>query len=265
MNVFTIISFLIAGAVFGTSVLTATDNPKALLDIHGLLIVIGGSIAATSISFQLNRVLAMLKVFFVRTVLNKKPDYVKIIRELMRLDEAYRNDSPELLSLVNASPDPFLRESMNVLLDQVVDERRMVKILRNRVDTVFQRYTDDANRFRATGKFPPAMGLMGAVLGMIALLASLGSPGAEKNVGPAMSVALVATFYGIALANLVVIPIGENLTECARETRTKNTIIVEGVRLIAERTNPIVLAEELNSFLLPSERIDWKTAAAPSA
>jgi chemotaxis protein MotA len=102
------------------------------------------------------------------------------------------------------------------------------------------------------------MGLMGAVLGMIALLGSLGSPGAEKTVGPAMSVALVATFYGIALANVLIIPIGENLVERAGIIRTKNTIIVAGVRLILEKTNPILLAEKLNSFLLPKERLDWK-------
>jgi chemotaxis protein MotA len=258
MNLFTVVAFAIAGLVFGVSVFTSTDNPMALVDVHGILIVLGGSVAATAISFQLDRVLAMLKVFWIRTVRNKKPDYVKIIRDLMRIAEAYRNDAPNLPEIVKQTADPFCRESMQVLLDQIVDDKRMIKILRNRVETIYQRYLEDANRFRATGKFPPAMGLMGAVLGMIALLGSLGSPGAEKNIGPAMSVALVATFYGIALANLVVIPIGENLTECAKEIRTKNTIIVEGVRLIAERTNPIVLAEELNSFLLPGERIDWK-------
>lgn len=261
MNVFTILSFLMAAAVFGVSVFTSTDNPKALMDPHGALIVLGGSIAATAISFQLDRVLIMLKVFWVRTVRGKKPNYVNIIKDLMKLAESYRNDSLELTSLVATVGDPFLRESMQVLQDEVVDQKRMVKILRNRVDTVYQRYTEDAGRFRAMGKYPPAMGLMGAVLGMIALLGSLGTPGAEKNIGPSMSVALVATLYGIAVANLVIIPIGENLTECAREIRTKNTIIVEGVRLIAERTNPIVLAEELNSFLLPSERIDWKKMA----
>jgi chemotaxis protein MotA len=109
------------------------------------------------------------------------------------------------------------------------------------------------------GKYPPAMGLMGAVLGMIALLGGLGKPGAEKTIGPAMSIALVATLYGIAFANLIVIPIGENLTETAKEHQRKNMIITEGIKLVAARTNPIVLAEELNSYLLPNERIDWKS------
>jgi chemotaxis protein MotA len=139
-----------------------------------------------------------------------------------------------------------------------MDSKQLYKVLYNRVNTIYERYNSDANRFKGMGKYPPAMGLMGAVLGMIALLAGLGKPGAEEKMGGAMSVALIATFYGIALANLVIIPIGENLGEAAKEIRTKNTIIVEGLKLISEKTNPIVLAEELNSFLLPKERVDYK-------
>jgi chemotaxis protein MotA len=90
------------------------------------------------------------------------------------------------------------------------------------------------------------------------LLGALGKPGAEKLIGPAMSVALLATFYGIAIANLVIIPVGEHLGGAARELKIKNDIIVEGTLLILKKTNPIVLAEKLNSFLLPDERLDMK-------
>lgn len=259
MNFFAVISFLLAAAVFLTSVLTTGDDPKNLIDFHGVLIVFGGTVAATAISFQLDRTFLMLKVFFNRTIRGKKPDYIAIIRELMKLSDAYRNDSPSLKQMVDTSQDHFIKESMGALLDEVVPLDQLEKILNNRVKTIYTRYADDANRFQSMGKYPPAMGLMGAVLGMIALLGGLGKPGAEKGVGPAMSIALVATFYGIALANLVIIPIGENLAETSKEIKRKNIIIVEGVKLIAKRTNPIVLAEELNSFLLPAERIDWKS------
>lgn len=259
MNVFAVISFLLAAAVFLISVLTSGDNPEALLDFHGALIVLGGTVSATAISFQLDRTLLMLKVFYNRTIRGKKPDYIAIIRELMKLAEAYRNDSPTIKQDIDKLDDHFMKEAMNALLDGIVPISQLENILKNRVQTLHNRYSDDANRFKAMGKYPPAMGLMGAVLGMIALLAGLGKPGAEKGVGPAMSIALVATFYGIALANLVIIPIGENLAETSKEVKRKNVIIVEGVRLISQKTNPIVLAEELNSFLLPAERIDWKS------
>ena len=102
------------------------------------------------------------------------------------------------------------------------------------------------------------MGLLGAVTGMIALLGGLGKPGAEKTMGPAMSIALVATLYGIALANFFIIPIGESLVDSAKEMKRKNEIIIQGIKLILQDTNPVLMEEELNSFLLPGERIDRK-------
>ena len=253
-------SFVLAAAVFLISALTSTDNPLMFVDYHGALIVLGGSIAATAISFQLDRVFNMLKTFWNRTLKGGRVEYRSTIKELMTLADAYLSERPDIRDMVEQSSDDFLKEAMTVLLDDIAeDEEELMAILNSRVNTIYQRYSDDAAKFRAMGKYPPAMGLMGAVLGMIALLGSLGKPGAEKGIGPAMSVALVATLYGIAMANLIVIPIGENLAESAKELRTKNSIIAEGVRLIAQRKNPLILAERLNSFLLPSERIDYKT------
>jgi chemotaxis protein MotA len=95
---------------------------------------------------------------------------------------------------------------------------------------------------------------------MVVLLSNLSGADAAKTIGPAMGICLITTLYGVALANLLIIPIAENLLSSARELKIKNFIIVEGVRLIMEETNPVILAEELNSFLLPGDRIDWKSA-----
>ena len=67
--------------------------------------------------------------------------------------------------------------------------------------------------FKTMAKFPPAFGMMGTVLGLIALLQSLGNPDAKSQIGPAMAIALVTTLYGIAINNLAIIPMGESLTK----------------------------------------------------
>jgi flagellar motor component MotA len=74
VNFLVVISFILAAIVVGWAALSSTDNPKSFLDLHGLVIVIAGSVVATSISFQLDRVFLMLKVFWNRTILGKKPD-----------------------------------------------------------------------------------------------------------------------------------------------------------------------------------------------
>lgn len=258
MNFLAVISFIIAAVVFVSAMLTSSKEPGRFLDFHGMLIVIGGTLASTAISFQLDRILTMLKVFWARTILGRKPDFVATIRLLAEIAELYRTESSALKAKVESCSDPFLKEGMLLLMDELVDVDELETILDNRINTIFHRYSVDADRFKAMGKYPPAMGLMGAVLGMIGLLGGLGQAGAEKTVGPAMSIALVATLYGIALANLIIIPVGENLSDASKEIKLKNRIILEGIKLIHEKKTPAILYEHLNSYLLPTERISRK-------
>jgi chemotaxis protein MotA len=95
---------------------------------------------------------------------------------------------------------------------------------------------------------------MGTTLGMIALLNGLGSAEAFKNLGPAMAVGLVATFYGIAIANLILVPMSENLSKLNKEDEIVRDIVIQGIKLLRNRSHPIVVEEYLKSFLLPNER-----------
>jgi len=104
------------------------------------------------------------------------------------------------------------------------------------------------------GKFPPAFGLVGTTLGMITLLQGLGSTDAFQKIGPSMSVALVATFYGLVLANFFIIPVGENLYNAAEDDLTIREIIAHGVMLIREKEHPLIVAEYLKSYLSPEQR-----------
>jgi chemotaxis protein MotA len=256
------LGLIVAMGVTGFAFVYGNPNPMGLIDIHGAIIVIGGTFACVSVAFRLDRAAKMFAVFVRGFFGTAVPARNKIILELMGMAESYRQSAPDLAQKVDKASDPFLREAMQALMDKVVEEKDLIRVLRARVETMYERYTDEAKMFTACGKYPPAMGLMGAVLGMIMLLGSLGQEGAESRIGPSMSVALIATLYGIIVANLFIIPIGENLQEIARQIRQKNLIIVEGVRYIALKSNPIRLAEELNSYLLPGERVDWKKLKA---
>jgi chemotaxis protein MotA len=254
-------ALVLAAVVLAFGTLTA-GNPRMFLDFHAWMIVVGGSVAASSICFQVDRIFLLFKVFVRRVIQGRKENYVLLIEELMALSEAYRTSSPGLQKLIDESKDPFLKDAMTALLDEVITGEDLIRLVRTRMETVYHRQNEDAIKFRTVGKFPPAFGLMGTTLSMITLLQNLGQPGGQKLIGPAMSIGLVATFLGLAFANLIFIPVSENLADGAKENRLKNLIIVEGLRLIQARTNPVVLAEELNSFLLPSERVDWKKAVS---
>ena len=258
MNLLSVFSLILAVAVLGIALFTASNNPRSFLDVHGLLVVLGGTFAAAAVSIQLDRVFLLIKIYIDRTIRGRKIDYQKVTKQLMIVADMIRREDPELSNHVKEMNDPFMRDALELVLDDSLEKEAIVKVLYQRSNTVFERHHLDASRFKGLGKYPPAMGLLGAVTGMIALLGGLGKPGAEKTMGPAMSIALVATLYGIALANFFVIPIGESLMDSAKEMKRKNEIIIHGVKLILEETNPVLMEEELNSFLLPSERIDRK-------
>lgn len=258
MNVLSVVSLLLAIVVLAVAIVTASDNPKSFFDVHGLLVVVGGTFAAAAVSIQLDKVFLLLKIYLERTIRGKQVDYQRVIEDLMIIAEMVRKEDSNLGDKIKNLSDSFMKDALDLALDNGLEKGPVVKVLFQRSNTLFERYHMDASRFKGLGKYPPAMGLLGAVTGMIALLGGLGKPGAEKTMGPAMSIALVATLYGIALANFFVIPIGESLMDSAKEMKRKNEIIIQGIRLILEDTNPVLMEEELNSYLLPTEKVDRK-------
>lgn len=116
------------------------------------------------------------------------------------------------------------------------------------------RHEEDADIFKALAKFPPAFGLLGAVIGMISLMQNLGGADAMQKVGPSMAIALVATMYGIAVANFIFLPIGENLAKANRMDSIIRHMVIDGFKLIRQKKHPLVVEESIKSYLLPSER-----------
>lgn len=258
MNISSIFSFIAAFAVLAFGLFSSSDNPLVFLDGVSAFIVLGGTITATAISFRMEKLWGLLKVFLVRVLKGQNQGYEKPIFGLMKIAEVIKDDPQAALKIAKESEIPFLQESVELVNDGVLKPNELVRILRSRVESVYQHYTNDANKFKTIGKFPPAFGMMGTTIGMIVLLANLGGSDAVKSIGPSMAICLITTLYGVAVANLVIVPIAENLTANAKEIKLKNTIIAEGIRMILEGKNSILLVEELNSFLLPQDRVDWK-------
>jgi chemotaxis protein MotA len=261
MNVSSLFGLLFGIGVMYNALTHTTDNLRFFLDPHGILIVVGGTMAAASISFPVMQVLMLLKVFFLRVLGRNKVDYQGTISQLLELNKKASGGLTGLTETLPSIKHEFLREAVGLVAAGVLTEREIRIALEQRLKTVEARYMQEANMFRTIGKFPPAFGLLATTLGMIAVLQKIGQPDSQKLIGPAMSIGLIGTLYGIALANLVFLPIAENLTERTREEVVLRRLIVEGAVLLKSQVNPITLRESLNSFLLPRERVTRKQAA----
>lgn len=262
MNFYSILGFVFLLAVMFAGIVTTIKPSEYHFfgDLPAIFLVLGGTLGAAAITVQINRLGILLKSFFVRLVKGKRNDYKLLIKEIMGASEGYRRGEA-INALLGKVKDPFFKEGLQLIDDGVIKGEDLFEVLEDRIGNMYTHYSEEANRFKNLGKYPPAYGLLGTVLGMIALLANLGGADAMKMIGPAMGGCLMATFMGIVVANVFILPIGDSLADNAKEINLKNKIIVEGLRLIYEKTNPIIVAEKLNSFLLPSDRLNWKEMA----
>ncbi|MGZ3686946.1 MAG: motility protein A [Bdellovibrionota bacterium] len=260
MNFSSLIGILIGVGVMYGALTATTDHIEFFFSEHGILIVFGGTLAAASISFPIKDVLMLVKVFMLRVLGRHHAEYQEVVGQILELNKKAASGVTGLNDLLPAIKHEFLREAVALVAAGVLSEREIREALEQRLKTIESRYMHEANMFRSIGRFPPAFGLLATTLGMIGVLQKIGQPDSQKLIGPAMSIGLIGTLYGISLANLVFLPIAENLSERTQDEMLLRRMIVEGAVLLKQQVNPITMREALNSYLLPKDRVTRKAA-----
>lgn len=262
MNFSTLVGLTLAAAVFLGGVLGSSSNWKIYFNSHAFLIVLGGTIAATLVSFPFEQLLKLTKIFFSKVLGGKSAPHLQVIEEAVRLSQGLSENSEYLAENVSTIKNEFLKEAVQLQIDGGISDQKIDAILRKRADVHFIKYEEESHLFKTVARFPPAFGLLGAVTGMIALMAGLGSPDSFKMIGPAMAVSMVATLYGVALANFFLIPLGENLSKWSKEDRLMRNIVIDAIKLLRAQEHPLIVEEHLKSYLLSSDRKKLRTPRA---
>lgn len=261
MNFSTVFGILFGLIIFVVAIVTSAPIEAVLKNWHAFVIVFGSTLAAAMISFPVKSLTNMIKIFFKKIIGKNGQVKSDLINEFVELSKGLKNDPQYLKSKVNQIKNYFLKEAIELVVQGGLTPTEIDEILKKRSNTYSKRYHEEAGYFKTIAKFPPAFGLLGTVLGMIGLMQALGTPDSFKLIGPAMSTGLGATLFGIALANLVFIPFGENLTKLNKDEEVLRDIVMDGVKLLRKGAHPIVVEEHLKSFLMPSERSGVKKAA----
>ncbi|OHB39713.1 MAG: hypothetical protein A2069_02740 [Planctomycetes bacterium GWB2_41_19] len=242
-----LIGMIIGGALILVSIIFegGAESIPGYINMPAMMITIGGTLAATIIRFPIPMVIGAIGVV-------KKSVFVKLgsaegeIARLIQYCKISRREG--LLGLekeIEKIKDEFLIKAVRLLVDGS-DSDTLRGILGTEIDNIRLRHTTGKGIVEFSGTVFPAFGMVGTVLGLIAMMRKLDDP---SHIGEAMAVAFIATFYGVTFSNLVLLPLAGRLDTLSKKELFLKEIIMEGVISIQRGDSPMVLEERLKAFL----------------
>jgi chemotaxis protein MotA len=243
--------FVLYGILSSGSIMTFVDMPS-------VYITIGGTMGALLLTTKTKNAKVLFKLFGLVFKENKSSD-LEIIRNL--IEWATRARKEGLLSLedtIQNIPDPFIKKGMMMIVDGSEPET-IRNVLSLKIKGIVSRHSDNRAMFDTGAALGPAFGMIGTLIGLVNMLKSLSDP---STIGPQMSVALITTFYGSMLANMVFMPMSKKLKIKTSEEVYQKEMIIEGLLSIQAGENPNTLKEKMLSFLDEKAAIQLEAESA---
>lgn len=224
-------------------------------DEVALLIVFGGTICAAIITYPITDLVKMMKAF-VRIAKKNPEQNENTVPQIIKLAAAAYKSKKALMDAVDDETiNPFLRDGIDLMLAGFSKED-LQYIMQERIMRDREREESYGSLLRTIGKYPPAFGLVGTVLGLVSVMRAVSQGAEASQIGLQMALALVATFYGLIFTNFVLVPMSENLFNKSHLNMNHRELMLEGLMLIYDKRSPMITQEMLNSFLPPLKRKD---------
>lgn len=251
MDIATIIGIVSAFALV-VGAISFGGGLSMFINVPSLLIVVGGTLGATMVNYALKDILKVILVaknaFFHQLIGTSQ-----LIANFVELsNRARRQGILALEPAIKEADDEFLRTGLQLCVDGL--EPQVIRdVLETEIQNIQSRHTLGADIFSTMGTFAPALGMIGTLIGLVQMLQTMNDP---SNIGPAMAVALITTFYGALLANIVFLPISGKLKNRNNEEVVAKEMVMEGILSISRGDNPRMVEQKLNSFL-PSKTREY--------
>jgi chemotaxis protein MotA len=237
------------GFVLGTILLGG--SLMAFVDIPSIVIVFGGCAASSMIAFPLADFLSVFKTSIKVFVFKIQPPE-DIINNLVEISNKARKGG--LLSIesdIQNTPDPYLAQALQMTVDGV-KTGDIAAIMQKKMSLTKKNLDTGVKVFQGMGSYGPAFGMIGTLIGLVQMLANLDDP---SSIGPAMAVAMITTFYGALIANLIFIPMAEKLSGRNEEEITNMNIIFEGIISIREGEHPKLMEDKLRIYITDKKKV----------
>lgn len=249
MDIATILGVVSAFGLVATAILMGSGI-GLFISIPSAMIVIGGTLGTTMINYPLKEVIGVMSVVK-NAFFNKASSADGLISTFLEFARKARKEG--ILSLegdIKELDDEFLQKGIQLSIDGL-DPQAISELLETEMDFIRSRHQLGAEVFTTMGTYAPAMGMIGTLIGLVQMLQSMDDP---SSIGPAMAVALLTTFYGSVMANILCMPIAGKLRTRSKEEMLMKELIIEGVISLANGDNPRSLEQKLHAFLPPKLR-----------
>ena len=247
MDIATLLGSILGFALVLGAILVGGDM-SLFINVPGLMIVVGGTLSAICVTFPLGDVLqsftGALAMF-----MKKKGKVEDVVNIMVRIAEISRREG--LIALENIQTEnPILKKACQLIADNA-DPQLIRDTLSIEIGTMKRRHNISIEVFQKLAGYGPAFGMIGTLIGLVQMLAKLDDP---ASLGPAMAVAILTTFYGTIMANLIFLPFAGKMRSRTAMEELNLMIIFEGAKSILENNNPRLVYEKLSSFEPPKER-----------
>jgi chemotaxis protein MotA len=220
------------------------------INIPSALIVVGGTLGTTLIAYPLGDMLKVVSVVK-NALLTEAMHAATLIETFVNFaNKSRREGILALESEIKKVENAFLQKGIQLSIDGL-EPTEIKDILETEVEFIRSRHQLGAEIFTTMGTFAPALGMIGTLIGLVQMLQSMEDP---SSIGPAMAVALLTTFYGSLMANLVCMPIAGKLKTRSKEEVLVKEMTVEGVISLSNGDNPRILEQKLKAFIPPNQR-----------
>jgi chemotaxis protein MotA len=220
------------------------------IDMPSVAIVVGGTAGAIFTHYPFKDVFGAISVAK-KTILHKDASVNELIALLMVFSGKARKEGIlSLQGMMDQISDDFLLKATQMVVDgQEPDTlRRMLSL---EINYIQERHGSGAAIFTALATYAPAMGMVGTLIGLVQMLQNMSDP---SSIGPAMAVALLTTFYGAVIANVICTPMTGKLKHRSASEVLFKTIIIEGLQCIMNGDNPRIMEQKLHAFIAPKLR-----------
>ncbi len=237
MNFTAFIGIAMVGATVWFAAATSGISPQALLSIPGLIIILGGTAAATLISFDfasIRRACVATWVILTRSGRQTNRD----VADLTALSRAWhRNALAEMTQAISATESPFLRIGAEMLTDNALPRSAVHQALQNHIDRLRARETAEVQVFRGMAGYAPAFGVMGTVFGLAQMFTNIGTSNLAA-ISTGLGTALLTTIYGVVLAYGLFRPIAVRLEQRIERRVRRMYLLRDALDLMADKKSP---------------------------